>query len=385
MKKRIIYFTICCLIAVSAQAQTVSTLIEEFPGDGEMSFDSNGDIYVNDSGENGNLDGKSVWKVIRSTGDFSMFINDLPIWVVGSAFDLNENLLVTGWSAGTISRISPDGSSANTISNGIDGAGSLEVDELGNIYVVEYNSSRVLKFDSNGDFIESIATGAPIQNPAGLAYVQSTGSFYVSNWTNGDIVEIDADGNMSVFASLEFDGVLSVGPIKIFGNYMYATSPQYHKIYRVDMTTQEVSHFAGTGVASNIDGDINSATFNTPTGIGSLDGNTIYIAETFQGTGRLRVIEDVLGIENIASKKLKPIIYPNPTVNTLSLKLNATDLASIDVAFFDIIGQRIEIPKPKIQFDRLEFDTSSLSRGVYFLQLNNGNPTFINILTFIKE
>lgn len=376
--------------------QTVSTLVSEFPGDGEISFDSEGNIYVNDSGENGILNGDKVYKVTPS-GEFSLFQDNLPIWVVGSMFDLNGNLLVTGWQAGTISRIAPDGNSSQVIVRGINGAGSLEVDEAGNIYVAEYLMHRVLKYDSDGNNLTVYASGNPIRNPAGLAYVESTGNLYVSNWTNNKICVIDSNQNATVFAEIEEQ---SVGPIKIFGNYMYATSPQYHKIYKINMSNPaEVILFAGTGQLGNKDGDISIATFNTPTGIGTINGDTFYVAETYQNTGRLRIITGLTNEISDQDRSGTPRGYhleqnfPNPFNPSTTIKYRINKLSFVTLKVYDVLGNEVATlvreEKPAGNYE-VEFSANgglqladqhgysngnaySLPSGIYFYELRAGD------------
>ena len=358
-------------------AQTVSTLIPEFPGDGEFSFDAEGYIYVNDSGENGLLNGDKVFKVNPETGEYSLFHEGLPIWVVGSVFDQNGSLLVTGWQAGTISRITPDGSSSEIISSDINGAGSLEIDKDGNIYVVEYLTHKVLKYDNNGNNRTEYANGSPIKNPAGLAYDSLTNNFYVSNWTNNKICKIDADQQVSIFAEIPDQ---SVGPIKIYGGYIFATSPQYHKIYRINMSNpDEVVLFAGTGEQGNQDGNISEATFNTPTGIGTLDGETYYVSETYEGTGRLRVIEGIVLSEKKIKEKSELKIFPNPTSNFLNLEFSGDlKLKSAYVHIFDSLGRLVKQIPPEQLRGSISISIKEWESGIYWLQYLEHGMTIIS-------
>lgn len=383
MKKRIVHLVVFGLISFFLQAQTVSTFVDEFPGDAELSFDANGNIYVNDSGENGVLNGKSVWKVTPS-GSFSLFHDNLPSWLVGSIFDLNGNLLVTGWPPpGTISRITPDGNSSSIISTGINGAGSLEIDELGNIYVAEYLSHAVRKCQPDGSNCIPFSIGNPILNPAGLAYVEATGNLYVSNWTNGKIVKIDSNGNPTEFAQLP---IPHAGPIKIYGNIMFVTCPLRHIIYKIDMNNpQNIDVLAGIlDNPGNVDGDTSIATFNTPTGIGYNNG-IFYVAETFQGTGRLRVIDGVLANESHDRKEFSIRVYPNPAQNILNVRINSQNLNLINVFVFDAHGCKMAIQRPKIQAKHFELDINHLSSGIYFIEISSTISNFSETQTFIKD
>ena len=344
MKK--VHYIFLFLLAVtifSGKAQNVSTLVPEFPGDGEFSFDLEGNLYVNDSGENGALDGDAVYKVNPTTGTFSLFRSELPIWVVGSVFDAAGNLLVTGWSEGIITRISLDGTTAIPISEDINGAGSLALDNKGNIYVVEYIDNTVLQFDSDGTYIKEFSNDSKILNPAGLVYSETKEVFYVSNWTTGEILEINAHGNATVIATLE---VPNAGPMKLFGNYLIVTAPLHHVIYKIDLNNpQNVTVFAGIkNVKGNLDGAIGTATFDTPTGIGSLNGETWYVTENFEGTGRLRVIEEVVLDTPHFNERVRTRIYPNPSQDILKIDFGEAIAEDVQITVFDINGKKIQVP-----------------------------------------
>ena len=362
---------ITILIAIFAASlslfgQTVSTLVSEFPGDGELSFDAAGNLYINDSGEGGVLNGDKVYKVTPA-GDTSLFHSGLPVWVVGSIFDQNENLLVTGWQAGEIARISSDGSSFSIVAAGISGAGSLEIAENGNIYVAEYMTHKVLRFDSNGTNRTDYAAGIPIRNPAGLAYVEATKKLYVSNWTNNKICVIDSNQNVWAFAEIPDP---SVGPIKIFGGYLFATSPTYHKIYKIRLSdSTDVQLFAGTGTKGNTDGPATAATFDTPTGIGTLDGETFYVAETYGGTGRLRIIEDVfLGLPETSSQQ--PLsVFPNPASEALHISYPYRSSGNLNILLYSHDGKKIgTVPFSKTG-DTIACDLSGIVHGIYFVKV----------------
>lgn len=381
MKKFALLLIIGGLLPPLIYAQIVTTLVPSFPGDGEISFDSEGNIYVNDSGENGNLDGKSVWKVTPE-GAFDLFHDNLPVWVVGSKFHPNGNLLVTGWAAGTISSISPDGAMSSIITSNINGAGSLEIDENENIYVAEYSESRILKCDTNGGNCVTFATDEPILFPAGLAYVEETGKLYSTNWTNGKIIEIDNNGLVTLFAQLP---VPNAGPIKIYGNHMIVTSPQHHVVYKIPMNSpQLIEVLAGIeDIQGNIDGPVGTATLDTPTGIGLFEPGKLYIAEMFNGTGRLRVLEDSnLGVADFTSEVFTSILYPNPAHSLINLNFSDT---SITTVVSDVLGRKLVVPSELINPNLLQLNIEEFPAGTYFLKLLNTNGETIKVHSFIKK
>jgi len=71
----------------------------------------------------------------------------------------------------------------------------LDWDEPGNLYVSSYGGSKVLKFDSNGGYIEEfINTG--LSGPTNIFFDKSgNGDLIVFNWNSGIVKRFDSEGN----------------------------------------------------------------------------------------------------------------------------------------------------------------------------------------------
>ncbi len=103
--------------AVFAQLQ-VSTLVEEIDASGGVKVDAEGNIIVADFGEsldNGN--GTNVWKVTPQ-GDVSLFTSGLS-GASGNDFDSQGNLFQSSIGAGTVSKITPNGTLSLFATSGI--------------------------------------------------------------------------------------------------------------------------------------------------------------------------------------------------------------------------------------------------------------------------
>jgi hypothetical protein len=72
--------------------------------------------------------------------------------------------------------------------------------------------------------------------------------------------------------------------------------------------------------------------------------------------------------------------YPNPTKNTLTL-INLTEEESI--AVYDLLGSKQAIQQER-NADRLKLDVSNLKRGLYFINVSNGNGA-TKAIRFIKK
>lgn len=371
MKIKIVSLLVLCAFPFIINAQTVSTLVSSFPGNDGISIGPDGNLYVNVWGQNGIYNGKSVYKVTPE-GEVSLFSDNLSVFPSGSIFDLNGNLLITGWASGTITRINPDGTS-NLIVSGINGAGGLEVDPMNNIYISEFYNNRVLKLDSLGNNPVVFSSANSINGPSGLTYVASTGNLYVGNWNDGRISVIAADGTTSNFVTLPTP---NVGTMMNIDGFIYTTSPMHNKIYRINIETKLVELFAGTGAIGNLDGPANTASFNFPIGIATTDGQTFYVSETYLGGGRLRVIENVaVDTEEVFDDKNRCGLFPNPCTSKLNVYCDAI-LEPFEVEVYDAKGRLVGLPASNNASGRMELNVEGLASGLYFLKLNDDTYSF---------
>jgi secreted PhoX family phosphatase len=192
----------------------------DFPD--SLAFDNSGNLYVANAGNNtieefGSSGTGSVFATATSGLDFP---TDL-------AFDSSGNLFVANAANNTIVEFnsSATGSVFATASSGLDMPEGLAFDSSGNLYVANYNDT-ILKFNTNG--VASTFATAGVSNPQGLAFdssgqgsvfathltngnpsvsgpeglaFDSSGDLYVANHNGGDVLEINPEGEMSVFAS----------------------------------------------------------------------------------------------------------------------------------------------------------------------------------------
>ncbi|MEP2024931.1 MAG: hypothetical protein ABJH98_07650 [Reichenbachiella sp.] len=269
---------------------SVSTLVEEFPGNDGISVDSDGNIYVNCNGLVNMWNGTTIYKV-TPVGEFSLFKEGLPSWPVGSVLDQDGNMYVSGWNApGIISKIDLSDASSNQFYSGVQEASGLEIDENGNIYAMEPPTNSMLKIEPDGT--KSVfASGSPFNKSSGITYDVANKLFYVTNWNDGVISQVNESGEASNFATLP---VGNLGPIINDDHYLYTTSYNANKVFRVSKASGEYDLIAGTGSVGHIDGYGTVATFDRPLGIAlSPDGSKLYISEVSPGgKGSLRVITE---------------------------------------------------------------------------------------------
>lgn len=71
-------------------------------------------------------------------------------------------------------------------------------------------------------------------------------------------------------------------------------------------------------------------------------------------------------------------LYPNPAKNEATIKLSLEKNEKVEVAIFDVLGRSVgSIIEKELEKGHQEFqiNTTNLSNGVYFVQLNSGNKT----------
>lgn len=245
----------------------------------------------------------------------------------------------------TVARLTPDGELSTFIEE-LNGAGGLEVDEDGNLYVVEYHTQKVKLYNPDGELLEEWDTG--MTGPTGLAldsrgklYItnygelsesdgQYTGSgntisvldtsesplarrllrddrlsapvdievdendnLYIANGNPGDgrILKYSKGGELTVLA--EASGEIAFGWIAYLDGAIYSTHFGGNTIYKTDTKNGNISVFAGSDAPGSEDGDLSTASFNHPNGISAnYHGDGLYITETNgdAGINRLRSI-----------------------------------------------------------------------------------------------
>lgn len=88
-----------------------------------------------------------------------------------------------------------------------------------------------------------------------------------------------------------------------------------------------------------------------------------------------------LGVESVESLDSNLTVFPNPASTNLNVKLNSFD-GNTSFEVYNAIGQLI-IPTKKIDSNKLELNVTSLTKGVYFLKVNNNDK--ISTVKFTVE
>jgi len=126
------------------------------------------------------------------------FISSNIIGPNGIAFDPSGNVYVSNGASNSISKFGSTGNFLSTIGSSItlaDPAG-LAVDSQGNLYAANFGlsagvSSTIAKFDSAGTFVGAISNN--VNRPFGVL-VDAADNLYVGNWFTNNISKFDSSG-----------------------------------------------------------------------------------------------------------------------------------------------------------------------------------------------
>ncbi|WP_299761125.1 thioredoxin-like domain-containing protein [uncultured Pontibacter sp.] len=174
-------------------------------------------------------------------------------------------------------------------------------DAEGNIYLSDSGHNRILKLNQQGQVLEVIGSGqqgfkngnyteATFYEPHGMALHENI--LYVADAKNNAIRKIDLQAKQVSTAAgtgelgyyfLQDKLEEHVNPnspwdLLIYKNSMFIASAGNHQLLRMDLATEQVYRFAGSGREALTDGPLREAAFNQPSGL-AISGPVLYIAD----------------------------------------------------------------------------------------------------------
>ncbi|HWS54953.1 MAG TPA: thioredoxin-like domain-containing protein [Pyrinomonadaceae bacterium] len=171
------------------------------------------------------------------------------------------------------------------------------------LYVADSNHHRVVVTRLDGTLVDTIGTGergardgafdrATFYRPQGLAL--AGGALYVADTSNHLIRRVDLKARTvetlaGTGEQLRDYGVRG-GPARatplsspwdllVDGRALYVAMAGPHQIWRLDLRSNQLSVFAGTGREARLDGPRDEAAFAQPSGLAS-DGRALYVADS---------------------------------------------------------------------------------------------------------
>ena len=176
----ILTYDISSLNAVAVKNSERTFIGSNIFGPNGVAFDPSGNVYVSNGASN------SISK-FGSTGNFLSTIGSSVTLAdpAGLAVDSQGNLYAAnfGVSAGvssTIAKFNPAGAFVGAISNNVNRPFGVLVDAADNLYVGNWFTNNISKFDSSGTFQTTLGDSNNINGPMGLAK-DSGGNLFVAN------------------------------------------------------------------------------------------------------------------------------------------------------------------------------------------------------------
>lgn len=210
------------------------------------------------------------------------------------------------------------GDGGPALASKLKGPVALAADESGNLYIADGLNQRIRKVDAAGTITTFAgngnsgfsgdggqATQATITSPAGVAADRS-GNVYISDTPNHRVRRVSPNGIITtifgtgVATSAGDNGpaasatVVRPGGLSVYENstgtqrYLYVVEPSSHKIRRVDLNTNIVIRFAGTGTMGSAgDGGLAvNAQLSIPLDVATDGDGNVYIADA--GNNKVR-------------------------------------------------------------------------------------------------
>jgi hypothetical protein len=107
---------------------------------------------------------------------------------------------------------------------------------------------------------------------------------------------------------------------------------------------------------------------------------------TFIGSGALTVSEApptvTLSTESISALEESTVVYPNPTFNSLTIKLADDTIKSL--AIYNILGQTMKVMSMETANKQANLNVASLAKGQYILKITTTNGDVLS-KRFVKN
>lgn len=371
----------------------------QFNGPAGVAVANDGTIYVADRINNrvrkilpngtvttiaGSVNGYADGVGTAALFDYPMFLD----------IDSNGNIYVADSGNHCIRKITPAGVvttiAGGTTSGFSDGVGTaalfnypegITVDTAGNIYVSDAGNQRIRKISSdnivttiagNGNFgyVDGIGTVAEFKTPSGID-IDSAGNLYVAEKQNHCIRKITPSGVVTTVAGNGISGYVDgIGTAARFNVTFDVTVDGLGNLYVVDASNNRIRKIDSGGMvttyagstAGHIDGVGTAAKFNYPIGICVADDGTIFVGES--GNSLIRKIVNTLSTVDYELLN-QVVVYPNPTSNFLNIDLG--NLLGNELTLVDVNGRTIESKK---DFDSImTLDLESLAKGIYLIHI----------------
>ena len=253
-------------------------------------------------------------------------------------------------------------------------------------------STIVLKFDSLGNKVwaKQLALGTLTLN--GSSIIESDAhDFYVASYDNllvAYLSKLDASGNLVWTHKWSPSQTGGASALKLFkddgGNIVFTGMlDSSYFVSRLDANGNGCNFVNSTAISvSNVTPVITNITFTTSAFVPATVNET-NVYSSFSLTEN--ILCGGVGISEMDEAQTLTV-YPNPVRGELKIRNEELKIqTAIEISVYDLLGEKLTTawPTAKSQKQGASLDVSSLSPGVYFLQLSDGEKIYRG--KFVKE
>ena len=371
--------------------------------------DSNGNIIITDQSNHKirkldttsnnvtTIAGSGTAGYLDGTGLITRFF-----YPAAMAIDNADNFYIADYSNHCIRKITPlgvvstyagtGGSSGNSDGNSsiarFNGPTGLCFDNVGNLYVADYNNNKIRKIDTSGNVttfcgtgvagnVDGNATTAQFNKP-GVICFDGIDTFYVTDSGNHNVRKVDLLGNVTTYAGTSVAGstdgnALSssfrdlTGIVSKNKDELFIADYGNHKIRKITKHHYSISPSLPTGLTFNeTTGEISG----TPSQLSAMTDYTVTATNEFGTSSTIVSIEvATLSVGSFQQKVLK--IYPNPFENEFTFEFK--NEIPKEVIFYNALGQKVMNLKPSELTSTIDFKNHN--SGIYFVKMNFSSKT----------
>lgn len=356
-----------CVLAKDIAAQTVETVLVDTLIADYLALDKNtGDLYTTNYRHVSRISPDGTIEVVA---DATVFVTGLGVSDSGELY-FSDSGLFTANPIGSIYKVDMDGNVAEFASGFQDIVGIWMSDSGDGFYTQSYGGTiYFVAFDGT---VTQIRGHLPVSM---TDIVQDeAGNLYIAYFNFGRVDKIAPDGTITELASIPS----WLGYITYANGFIYGTGWQSHKIYKIDIATQEVFVVAGSGDAGMVDGDAATAQFNEPNGIvASVTGDTLYVTDIKSNALRRIVGATAVSVDDLVEETVDAGLgtsFPNPFTSSTTIPYTVNKSSHVSLRVFDLLGREVGVLVDGFQqagTHSVQWDASSLPGGVYLYRLKS--------------
>lgn len=246
-----------------------------------IEIDSNDNLWVTDEGNGGKIvkyDADGTYGTLEISNDLttpsSVTSNSTHLVVVDTADDEVKIYKTSDGNVLPKVTFGGNGSSTGQLYNPVD----VEIDSSGNIFVVEEGNDRIQKFDDEGNYKALIENGTSATFNAPTAIVlDNDGYIHIANTNDNKLSKMDTAELVAGTGPLQSNSTLPAGATPI-GTVAYSSTNSSGYVLTTDTEANTVKIYDDRGNA------VDEAAINSPVGIAQNSTGFIFVAQNATNT-----------------------------------------------------------------------------------------------------